>query len=440
MSTSLSGPALSFSGVGSGLDTQAMVAALMNAERAPITNIQKQISTVNQQKMSAQSINSKLSDLKAKATDLYLDPYALQAKTATAADTSILNATAGTSASAGTYNIKVTQLAQNHTMASNANPALNAGDQLDITVAGNTASVQFQAGDTLQTFADRINNTSGAGVSASVVSNKLVLISKDGGTGNAMTLGGSAAATLGAVTTQAAKDLAATINGVAVGGNGNKVSGAVNGLDFEFKATGATTLTVGNDDAAITNKVQAFVDAYNGLVAAVKTETAYDPATKKASPLQGDSMVRGLQGQIRGILGAPVSGLPGTSQSLFDVGIQSSRDGTLTLDATKLSQALKADPNAVQKVFSNDDGVAGVGAGDGIARQVADFVKQFQDGPMKTRLTGYDDRVKRMNDRIDGLNASLAIREKTLKAQFQAMDTAVAQLRAQQADFAARLG
>lgn len=438
-SSSTSGPALSFSGLGSGIDTASIVTALMKLERAPIDRINADKKELTQKQGVVQEINGLLGKLRDASSAMYA-PGALAGKTATVADASIAGASAGPTAAGGTYNLVVTALAQAHTMASGAGPALTAGTSLDITAGTTTTSVAVQAGDTLQTFADRINGTDGVGASASVVNNKLVLISKQSGTAGAMTLGGSAAAGLGMATTQGGQDAAATLNGLAVTSSGNQIDNAINGVSLNLSKVGSTTITVGADNAGTLKTAQAFVDAYNAVMKNVKLATAYDAATQTAGTLQGDQTMSSLAGQLRNIAGSAVTSLSGKPyDSLAQIGITSSRDGTLTLDQAAFTKALTADPDAVRNVFGKDDGVTGTGPADGIARQLQGFTNSFSSDILSARLTGFTTQLGRMNDKIASLEVIMDMKEQTLKAQFQAMDTAVAKFKAQGNDLASQL-
>lgn len=433
-----SGGSLSFSGLASGIDTASIVDALMKLERMPIDRVKAQKTQLTARQGVVQEINGLLGKLRDAAAKLY-EPGALQGKTASAADATVVSATAGSSAAAGTYNVQVTALAQAHTTASQAAPALQAGRALDITVGGTTKSVTIEAGDTVQSFADRVNATDGVGVSASVVADRLVLIAKESGTAGTITLGGSAAPDFNFTTSQVAQDASAKINGVTVTSSGNTVEGAVTGVDLVLSKVGTTTVTVGPDTAGSQKTVQAFVDAYNGLMRNVRLATSYDAATKTAGTLQGDSTISSLGGQLRGIAGAAVSGLGGQYDSLAQIGITSARDGTMSLDASKLNAALAADPAAVAAVFGRDDGVTGAAATDGIARQIQAFADTFSSQTLSSRLTGFTSSLKRLDDKIAGLESVMTLREQRLKAQFTAMETAVAQFQAQGASLTSRL-
>lgn len=437
-STARSGQ-IRFSGLGSGIDTEAMVTALMNYERLPITRIQDDKKKVQAEQKVVTELSGLAATLRDKAAALFA-PNALRGSTASSSDEKVVRASASSGAANGTFNVTVTSLAQTHTMASSTSPNLKAGKAIDITVGGTTKSVTIQTGDTLQALADRINGTADVGASASVVNNRLVLVSKTGGAAGQITVGGPGANGMGLATTQPGTDAAATVNGVPVTGSANRLEGAIAGLTLDLTGTGTTTVTVGADTGAIQGQVQSFVDAYNALIKNIGNATRYDAATKTAGTLQGDSTFTTFAGSLRNVAGSAVTGVGGAYDSLAQIGITGSRTGELTLDAGKFQAALAADPDAVRKVFGADDGVAGAGAADGVARRIRDLSDDFATKTADARLQGYTAKVQRMNDKIAALENTMTVREQRLRAQFQAMETAISQMKSQQGQMAGALG
>ena len=94
----------------------------------------------------------------------------------------------------------------------------------------------------------------------------------------------------------------------------------------------------------------------------------------------------------------------------------------------------------MRAVFGREDGVAGIGAGDGIARQINALATSLSEEVFSSRLTGYGSSLKRLDERIAGLEQLMVMKEKTLKAQWQAMERAVTALQGQGAQLLARLG
>jgi flagellar hook-associated protein 2 len=438
-STSPNDPPVTFSGLGTGIDTSSIVDKLMELERQPITKLAQDRAVVVSKQSVIQELNGMVTALRDKAQAL-LDPEAFASRTATSSDTGVLTATASSAAANGSYNVDVTALAKAHTMASTAGPTLS-DDTLHIAVGSTSVDVATKATDSLQNVADKIN-AAGAPVSASVVNSRLVLISKTVGAGGAMsvTSDGGQAAALGLATTQPGQDAAATVNGLPVTSSGNVISGAIAGVDLSLVKLGSVTVNVGTDKKAIQDRVQAFVDAYNTVLQDTGALTKYDPATKTKGTLQGDQTITGFSGQLRGLAGSQVGALDGLPlDALAQIGITSDRSGRLTLDATALGTALDDDPQAVANVFTKDNGDGKVDTDDGIAVRIADFANSFSSNTLSARLSGYTSQLAQMDKKNSDLEALMTIKETRLRQQFSAMDVAVAQLQAQGADLASRL-
>jgi len=94
-----------------------LVQQYMTLERQPIARLQVQIGQLNAKISLYSELSDQLSSLQSKVEDLLEEDFFLQ-NTATSSDTSKLTATAGTDASAGTYEITITDLATAHRVAS----------------------------------------------------------------------------------------------------------------------------------------------------------------------------------------------------------------------------------------------------------------------------------------------------------------------------------
>jgi flagellar hook-associated protein 2 len=433
---------ISFSGLGSGVDTNSIVTQLMQLERIPIAKIEKDKTALKTKQSVMQELNTLLKTLRDKANALK-DPTAFQGKNATSTDATVASATTTSLAAAGSYNVTVTALSKAHTMASALPSPVMSNDTLHITVGATTVDVAALATDSLQGLADKINNAANTPVAASVINDKLVLISKTTGAAGGMTVTSDAAlaGSLGLAQTQPAQDSSATVNGLLVTGSGNTISGAIAGVTLSLTKEGTTTVNVGIDGATIEGKVKEFVDAYNALIGNISTATKYDVASKSKGALQGDQSMSTLLGQLRGIASSAVTSLTGTD-SLAQIGITTNpdRSGKLVLNSGAFQTALKANPTAVSDVFGKSNALAGSDAGDGIAFQLHALADSFSNEVMTGRLTGFTDRLGRMDKKIADLEVLMDLREKNMRAKFTAMERAVSSLKSQGTDLAARLG
>jgi len=225
----------------------------------------------------------------------------------------------------------------------------------------------------------------------------------------------------------------ATVNGIAVESATNDVTGAVDGVTLNLRKTTATpvNVAVSRDTSTISAGIKSFVDAYNALAGYLSTQTKYDAASKTGGPLQGDSTATSLQSQLRSVLNTP-SGASSLYGHLSDLGLQSQRDGTLTMDATKLGSALNTHLDEVRKAFANSD--TGTTSNNGFARRYDTLASQALgvDGTVTTRTAGLQKLVQLNSEAQDKLSARVDLFQQRLIAQYTALDANVAKLNALQ--------
>lgn len=173
---------IGFNGLISGLDTSAIVEALMLADRAPLTTLANKREAIIARNEAVSTIKSRLSALQGSLTSLKLESTLnARAVTLSGTSTSAVSVSANSKAALGNYSIGVERLATSTTAASAApiGQAINAGTIIDDANFG----VEIQSGsfkingvaisidtsvDTLNDVINRINS-SGAGVTASIV-------------------------------------------------------------------------------------------------------------------------------------------------------------------------------------------------------------------------------------------------------------------------------
>ncbi|HET9772849.1 MAG TPA: flagellar filament capping protein FliD, partial [Acidimicrobiia bacterium] len=109
------------------------------------------------------------------------------------------------------------------------------------------------------------------------------------------------------------------------------------------------TVTVAQDGNALADKVAALVDAANGALSTIATNSTYDPETRKAGVLLADGNARRLADQVLNAISSAV----GSSSlgSAGAVGISLVKDGTVSFDKAKFLAAYAADPAAVAALF-----------------------------------------------------------------------------------------
>ena len=384
---------ISSAGIGSGLDVTALVSSLMAAEQAPLTALTKKQSSYNAQLSAYGTVKSALSTFQSTMQSLSATSKLL-AVTATAGDSAVLTASGGAGAVPGTYAIEVTQLAQAQKLVA----AGQASDQTAIgsgvltfdfgttsgsTFAGNgqaSKSVTIDSGsNTLAGIRDAIN-AANIGISATLVNDgsaspyRLSLSNTQSGAANSMKItvadgsdGAGSSAALAALLTHdpagtqhltqtvAAQNATLNVDGIAVSKASNTISDAVPGVTLTLQKTNVgnpTALGVAYNTASVTSSVQAFVNGYNTLNTTLKNLSSYDLTTKTGAVLNGDSLVRAIQNQLRSIVTGTLSGSSTALTRLNQVGVSFQKDGTLALDATRLQTAINTRFSQLPSLFA----------------------------------------------------------------------------------------
>jgi flagellar hook-associated protein 2 len=454
---STSSGTLSSAGIGSGLDVNSIVTQLMAIESRPLTALQTKASTIQSTVSEYGKIKSAFSALNDLAVKLAGSTTWAQS-TATSTDASVAATT--NASSPGTYSVAVSQLASVQTLATgvfaDASATIGAGalhielgtwgaNQASfVPKAGATAvDVSIAATDTLTEVRDKIN-AAGAGVTALIMTDssgsRLLLRSNTTGAANAFRTSGGVNAldfdpSSGAAGTmtqsQVAADAAATVNGLAVTSSSNTFANIVDGLTLNVSAltTSPATVTVATDKTALKKAITDFAAAYTAIYKLIATDTHYDATAKQGGILQGDSAAVGLQNQLRALAGG-VTGASSTFARLSDAGLQIQVDGSMTVDDTKLGNAL-GNLAELKKAFANTDPADPTQDG---------FAKRFRtatdallgiDGSLSTRTQGLSDALRRNQTDQEHLNTRLAGVERRLRAQYTALDKAMATLTSQ---------
>jgi flagellar hook-associated protein 2 len=438
----------SFSGLASGIDSASLISGLVGVARQPITRLQRQQSTLNQQAARVDDLSSKLSAFRRAAQALDTSKEVLATK-ATSADTSVVKVTASGSTDASAYDIRVTSLATStrayaDPFAAKDQTGLFGTGTLGLTIGGTTTNITVDASDTLASVAGKINDADIAAVAGLFFDGTNWRLSVNGtetGAAKAVTFAESGGLTLGLSNplnlTQAAADAVFEVDGFPVTSASNTVTTAISGLTLELvkpsPTAAATAIKIERDPTALETKVNEFVKTYNDVMSAIEAEVPKD-GTVRTGSLAGDSTLRSIQNRLRGLVGQQVTGLSGNYTTLASVGISLSRTGTMSVNTSKLSAAATADPAAVASLFAAE------GTATGVMRSIDSVVEGYVTagtGVLSAKSKGIRDRVASIAERIDGMELRVTKYEDTLKKQFTSLEMLVSGLNAQSNQLAA---
>jgi flagellar hook-associated protein 2 len=444
---------LALSGLASGVDTSTIVEQLIALDRQGTKRIQNRQYAVSGMQTALKDIASKLSTLKSAATALSSDSTWKQSQTIESSDSSRVAVTQTGGAGIGGHSIQVNRLASSaqHGFSFAGGTAgtitiTNANDPV------NTMSIAVTADTTLQQVADAINAKPTGPVVAAVVKNaanqdRLVLSSRTTGSLSDFTVGGGLTSEDGTYATPDLSKLDAEYvldGGAPVPSKTNVLENVIPGLRVTLKGVTASpaSLSVGEpalDRDAIKTKVKAFVDAYNAVVDATRGELTEKPIQNPTSEFQagygqlyGDTGLQSMLSTLRRQMSSVVSAAG--INDLSDIGISipkssggvvsdDAKAGKLTIDDAKLSLALESNWTGVKSFFTD------------FSKQVSDYVdtQTGSAGVIDGRLKSADRSITTLKDQLTKANERIDAKEKRLKAQFAAMETALQNAQTQQA-------
>ncbi len=239
-----------------------------------------------------------------------------------------------------------------------------AGTTMTGFTAGTTAAVSIDVTDgSLDGVAAAINAAK-SGVTASVITDQdgKAVLSLKGATGaaQAFTLTADDAASplaqfnvdknVGTLTGTAA-NAQVTVDGVTVQRSSNTITDLVQGVRLQLNTVSTTpvSLTSTRPTSALSQAVSDFVETYNQVYAGAKQATNAANGELK-SDTAAKSLLRSLQGlTTKTMASSTTSGAPTT---LAQLGISTSRDGTLSVNTDTLNRMMTAFPDEVEAMFA----------------------------------------------------------------------------------------
>lgn len=461
---------MAINGIGSGMDINGMVKALVNAESAPKTAQLDRLEKTTTNKVSALGqFRSALSTFQTALGKLN-DPSLFEKRSASSSAADSVSIKADAKAGAGNYNVQVFNLAQTSKVAlagvDNASDSLGSGT-LTINVGDEALDIDLKDAS-LTDIRDAINNAGkDSGLSATIVSDpsgasgsRLVLSSETSGTGNDISVAVSSDASeelgrlafapdagadtdfeppaagddpLAARVISYSRDANLAIDGINLSSASNTIDDVIEGVSLTLKSAQSADaldkaetikLSVSEDKGGVRKSITEFVDSYNAMLESVNKLTKVTPVGGEdseplAAALVGDSSVRSFMSAIRGELGS--AGNSEGVRMLSDLGITTQRDGTLAVDNTKLNKALDNNFDQVNSFFTGKDG---------LMARMESKVTPYTDkgGVLDSRTKALQNTISSVDEQRESHAARISKLEARLFTQFNAMDMLVSQM------------
>lgn len=233
-----------------------------------------------------------------------------------------------------------------------------------------------------------------------------------------------------------------TFNGITINikGDGN------DDTDKDPAATDqAATITITQDTASVATAIKSFVTAYNDIAKFRQDNATYNADSETAGKLFGDSLVNSVDSRLKGALFQAQPSLIDTHELLAQIGIRlgdfaSAEANNLVVDDAKLTNAIAANPAAVEQLFGRSTSASLV-KNTGIAFDISTYITELtkfqglvdiKDEFFDNQIEDIDERIAREDDRLERIEANL-------RRQFNTMETLLARINAEGASISQQL-
>ncbi len=396
---------LSKIGVGSGLDTTALIKALVDADSAAETSqLEKdeektnaKISALGTLKSNLKQFNSIIKSIQTSESSGFVGN---SSNTATAT----LTASGDAAGADIDSSLTVTTLASSHTLTGPAYSATTStvgagsisiafgtwsadptsgGGQSHTANSQSTISVNTTSSTTLKDLRDLINNAATDSdsdgekdVLASIIydgTNYMLMLKSESGASNEMKVTASSdlANTISGVSynynattsnmTQRVSGINAafTVDGISMTRSSNEIKDLFDGFTLDLLATNSSAIRVSSqvDLTKIKALMNDYVLTYNEVMSLIDSlTTSGDTALggdNEAGALNGNSLLMSIKSQLRGLSTKSIGGYEGGPYFLSQMGIKTERDGSLTLNKSDLEESFDFNPEMVHAFFSD---------------------------------------------------------------------------------------
>ena len=389
---------LSKIGVGSGLDTSALIEALVEADTVAQKENLDKLEENAKNKISAFSVlKSNLKDFKDIVSQIQSQQqygFVGQSSDATVATLTASGSKAGSTINS---NLTVTTLATSHSLTGpsynsptatvgartltinfgtwSADPTSGGGQsftsngqgQIQITTSSSSTLVDLR--DAINSAATDSDNDGEKDVNASIIfdgTNYMLMLKSESGASNEMKISDNHAsptyaydATDGAQLTQrvAGIDAAFTVDGISMTRSSNSFDDLFDGFTLDLKKTSSSAIRISSevDLDSVKTLVEGYVGTYNEVMQSLTIMGQNDMVDdENDGALIGDSTLREVKAELREMSSTAIGGYEGGPYYLSFLGVSTQRDGSLNFDPKKLETQFKAKPETVRAFFTNN--------------------------------------------------------------------------------------
>lgn len=462
--------ALSFSGLASGIDSQAIIdSSIASARLARVNPNQKKVGELEETNTALETLGTKLDTLRTTLQTFTSLSGGGVSKMGASSKESVLSASATNAATNASYDVTVSSLAKNHTYSFNQTYSSTTTPLQSTLTGGESAAnrtVTFTVGTgsnqetvsvvvtngtyTISQFVTDFNNASSK-AEASLVNTgtesspayKIVISSVYEGTEKgtvARTALGASLTNLIPYSESAAANSSISISGIGtISRATNSISDVIPGVTLSLASAGTATVKITEDQATTTAKIQDFVSAFNDIVKyiAENNQITRDESSSEVknvfAPLASTRTDDNALTALRSNLSSTAASGGSIVRVFSDLGITTERDGTVKFDVSKLQSALSSEPSSVSDILESfADTVALTGG-------TVDKYTRYS-GLLDISINNNKTLVSDLNRRITDAEKQIQRMADALKERYARLEGLMSKLQQQQSSLSGALG
>ena len=376
--------------IGSGMNNSEIIAALVNAEKAPVLDRIEKDETQAQNKISAYGIlKSEIKAFRDSVRNIRDSNAASHVGSSSNTTVATFTTTGSTGSNEINSSLVVSSLASTHTLASAAYDSagsavgegsltIDFGTYSTTSVANDTFTANTNSSVTINTSAttslsqlkDLINNATD-NAEASILYNGsgyVIVIKGLSGANNEIrvTPSNDSTDTLKNKITYntSSKTLTQTtdgtdanfsVDGISMTRSSNEINDLFSGYSLKLHTTNSSAINISSSQnlSTIEGLLNDFVTSYNAVYGGISALSVPGNSSASSGPLSGDSLARQIQRELRSYSSNPIVGYEGGPYALSLLGIQTQRDGSLALNKSILKNTFEKQPKVIDAVFKN---------------------------------------------------------------------------------------
>ena len=222
------------------------------------------------------------------------------------------------------------------------------------------------------------------------------------------------------------------LNGFEVEVDARKLEEIIPGVSLNLLSAAPGTevgISVTENYDTIKGKMNDFVNSMNSVLGFIQQQNKMDENTDTSKTLGGDSMLRSVEMRMRSLIQSGGYNYGPGINRLQQLGVEFNREGTLSFDEGKFNKVLQSQPKEVVK-FLRGDGSRGSGFINRVKELVSVTLRSGA-GVISNRKSNLQNKIRRIDQRIDNKEKLLARKEDGLRRKFSRLEETMSKLKAQ---------